>query len=476
MALISPTNLLSLHKAAGDQTSSLQRFPSRRYHYASRNSRKLAVIPDPALFRALPNEDPGPKALPTSSECAVHLEMLEVFHALRHEVIQSKELDKAFGLKPSPRIKYRKKWINRKYVAEAVSMRDTTFDERRRLKWTYFLNIAATRFHQWIGIVDGCLKKVADGVRPPKYLLLPPVDVLVVWHAFLLNCDDFKQHCAFYNLSHVQDIVFPWAEIHAAIDSNTWKYDLPLEHSHWLQKEYDIDANLAEALGDAAKIEGPFRTLLSSFHNRGELTKVARNLPHPLFKIVRRARKSEKLNEAIVKNVERQCIFVDKMHAHRWIRSPAVEGTLRRAVDRYDKFLHLFHLYPGQFIVPTLDVDLVWHTHQCSSQNYRTFVTDRVGRFINHDDKIGRGTLDHGFTHAEQWYRLRFGEQYQVCLCWSCEAILSAVEELDGDVLDDDVDPPVADIVNKVQSKVHYYQEFETARRLERVLPIWNHR
>lgn len=180
------------------------------------------------------------------------------------------------------------------------------------------------------------------------------------------------------------------------------------------------------------------------------------------------------LNTPLVENVERQCVFVDKMHAHRWIRSPAVNGTLRRAIDRYDDFLHLFRLYPNKFLVPTLDIDLVWHTHQCSAAKYRTFVTERVGRFINHEDKIGRGTLDDGFTNAEQWYRLQYGKQYQVCLCWSCEAILSAVEELDEDVLDDP-DPQIGDLVTDVERKVHYYREMEIARRLGREMPIWNH-
>ena len=74
----------------------------------------------------------------------------------------------------------------------------------------------------------------------------------------------------------------------------------------------------------------------------------------------------------------RQATFVDKMNNHLWIRSPALEGTLRRAIDRYSKFLILLKrkapplgadgsgttMVPGPIIVPTLDIDLVWHTHQ----------------------------------------------------------------------------------------------------------------
>jgi hypothetical protein len=200
-------------------------------------------------------------------------------------------------------------------------------------------------------------------------------------------------------------------------------------------------------------------------------------LHDPLVQIILKARATRGSNEALVNNVERQVVFVDKMHGHRWIRSPAVHGTLRRAVDRYDKFLHLFRLYPNTFLVPTLDVDLVWHTHQCSAENYRAFVTERVGKFINHDDKIGRGTLDNGFTSAEEWYRLTYGEQYQVCLCWSCEAILSAVEKLDDDVLAaEDATASLHDLSVRIEREVNYYREVETARRLGKNLPVgWNH-
>jgi hypothetical protein len=200
-------------------------------------------------------------------------------------------------------------------------------------------------------------------------------------------------------------------------------------------------------------------------------------LADPLVQTILNARSTQGANEALVNNVSRQVVFVDKMHGHRWIRSPAVHGTLRRAVDRYDKFLHLFRLYPGTFLVPTLDVDLVWHTHQCSAEDYRQFVTERVGRFINHDDKIGRGTLDFGFTSAEEWYRVTFGEQYQVCLCWSCEAILEAVDKMGDDVLaEEDSEALIRDLSVRVEREVNYYREVETARRLGKNLPVgWNH-
>ena len=36
---------------------------------------------------------------------------------------------------------------------------------------------------------------------------------------------------------------------------------------------------------------------------------------------------------------------------------------IQRAVARHRRFLHLHALFPGTFISPAYDQDLVWHTH-----------------------------------------------------------------------------------------------------------------
>lgn len=262
---------------------------------------------------------------------------------------------------------------------------------------------------------------------------------------------------------------------HGAINSDTWEYTLPNDHSDWLKNVRNLEPDLLTALCEAGKSTSALHTLLTTFESCSVSdTETVCGDDSPLFRTIKAARRSEELNEPLVENVQRQCIFVDKMHGHCWIRNPAAAGTMRRAVDRYDKFLHLFRLYPKQFLVPMLDIDLAWHTHQCSAQNYRNLVTERVGRFINHDDKIGRDALDDGFASADQWYRLAFGEQYQVCQCWSCEAIFSAVEELDEELLDDQA--AIDGIVKDVEQRVHYHRELEIARRLDRDLPLWSHK
>jgi hypothetical protein len=177
----------------------------------------------------------------------------------------------------------------------------------------------------------------------------------------------------------------------------------------------------------------------------------------------------------LVDNVERQRVFVQKMNAHLWIRSPAPQGTLRRAVERYDKYLQLFRLYPGKMLVPTLDIDLVWHTSQLSPAAYKASMEERCGRFINHDDKIAKYKLVVGNDETQTLYRIRFGLEYSVCLCWECQAVMSAVEDShrDGDLEEVRPEGFEENLADRILEDVEYFRSVESARRRNHVkLPI----
>ena len=67
-------------------------------------------------------------------------------------------------------------------------------------------------------------------------------------------------------------------------------------------------------------------------------------------------------------------------------RTLQVEISFRTIpVDKWTdcRFLDLMASSPASFFVPTLDIDLAWHTHQLMAKNYRTDCTTYVGRFID---------------------------------------------------------------------------------------------
>lgn len=159
--------------------------------------------------------------------------------------------------------------------------------------------------------------------------------------------------------------------------------------------------------------------------------------------------------------VERQAKFAEKMAGYLWLRSPALRGTLERAAVRYRGFMALFKEEPAQTLVPTADIDLVWHTHQCSPREYEAGCVRMAGRFINHDDGLSKRVLKGGFGETRVLYEARFKDGYGVCLCWECEATRTEMERLDPG--DDDVDFDA--IAKKVQDAVRYHKAVELVRR-----------
>jgi hypothetical protein len=189
---------------------------------------------------------------------------------------------------------------------------------------------------------------------------------------------------------------------------------------------------------------------------------------HLLLECLQCALSDHPMIKQLVDAVTRQSAFVQKMDRQLWIRSPAVEGTLQRAIQRYEYFLTLFKMYPRKMLVPTLDIDLVWHTHQCSPAQYMEATQKLAGRFIDHDDKLGSDKLDAGLENTINLYRVRFAEEYEYCLCWDCEAVKSAVA---SESLGEEQDAQA--IAKRLQSVLAYFRAVEIARRKgETLLPI----
>lgn len=122
---------------------------------------QITSIPPPDLFKTLSFElnDASPTQgskndIPTIGECAVHLELLEVFRNLRIQVIQSKELDHVFRL-DSNRL-----WISKHRRAT-----------QRTKRWHCFVSLAVEKFQVWIRAAE----KQLEGDGNNGTLILPPV-------------------------------------------------------------------------------------------------------------------------------------------------------------------------------------------------------------------------------------------------------------------------------------------------------------
>ncbi|CAG7937298.1 unnamed protein product [Penicillium nalgiovense] len=108
----------------------------------------------------------------------------------------------------------------------------------------------------------------------------------------------------------------------------------------------------------------------------------------------------------LVGAVIRQGTFVDKMDNIGWIRSPNPRSTMSHFIGKYGVFFQIMVKNKGHAVVPTLDVDLIWHTHQLSPIRYYIFSTTQMeGIFINHDDKIDEIKLNDAFAWTSRQYQ-----------------------------------------------------------------------
>ncbi|KAJ5808189.1 hypothetical protein N7474_009458 [Penicillium riverlandense] len=129
----------------------------------------------------------------------------------------------------------------------------------------------------------------------------------------------------------------------------------------------------------------------------------------------------------LVGAVIRQGTFVQKMDNIDWLHSPTVMDTAERTIAKYMVFFGIMMDHPRNMAVPTLDVDLAWHTHQLAPSRYYTMSTTRgtknARRFIDHDDKVDENKLSEGFEWTSRMYRRATnGGIYSECTCWYCEA------------------------------------------------------
>jgi hypothetical protein len=110
----------------------------------------------------------------------------------------------------------------------------------------------------------------------------------------------------------------------------------------------------------------------------------------------------------------RQREFAKKITGTECHRLDSQFGLLK-AVTRYHRFLLLMKHSDSKKtlpLVPTLDIDLCWHTHQLSPVSYRQWCTEHLGTAINHDDTIGKSRLHDGLRQTSLAWFHAYGEDY----------------------------------------------------------------
>lgn len=136
----------------------------------------------------------------------------------------------------------------------------------------------------------------------------------------------------------------------------------------------------------------------------------------------------------LVGAVLRQERFTEKMTQLDWLHNQLLKKTIAELIIRYLRYLNLLTRTDHQrMLVPTLDIDLIWHTHQLSPYfYYQECMLSLLGAVIDHDDKVEEARLDLGFKDTALLYYTKFKEPYLICFCKYCLQIRHTQQKLPG--------------------------------------------
>jgi hypothetical protein len=116
-------------------------------------------------------------------------------------------------------------------------------------------------------------------------------------------------------------------------------------------------------------------------------------------------------------STERQASFLWQVSAPRF----QDKTFLDQGVDNYHRFLQLRKHAPSQTIlVPTYQIDLMWHTHILTSMKaYQEDCLAIIGTALHHDDSLNDrtegGALDTAFSATKVLWKEQYHEDYHVC-------------------------------------------------------------
>ncbi|CAH7684199.1 expressed protein [Phakopsora pachyrhizi] len=90
-----------------------------------------------------------------------------------------------------------------------------------------------------------------------------------------------------------------------------------------------------------------------------------------------------------------------------------LDQVISNWISKYKRFMDLMKIYKDEFFVPTLDIDLVWHTHQLvRGIDYSVDTIEFTGRLIDHNDDVEEVKLDRSFLRTCEIYKKTFGSDY----------------------------------------------------------------
>ena len=100
---------------------------------------------------------------------------------------------------------------------------------------------------------------------------------------------------------------------------------------------------------------------------------------------------------------------------------------VRNSVVQYKKFLSLNRKYPDSVLVPTGEIDSVWHAHILDTKNYADDCNMLFGKFLNHEPYFGpyskesQEDMARWFEETSIFWQMEYGEVLQEPVRFRCK-------------------------------------------------------
>lgn len=89
------------------------------------------------------------------------------------------------------------------------------------------------------------------------------------------------------------------------------------------------------------------------------------------------------INFNLLEQIDLSPLLIPLMRSYHWKHQQA-----EQACQRYLNFLCLLWLYPDRLLIPTQEIDQVWHNHILSTRQYRQDCQTLFGCYLDHHPEL----------------------------------------------------------------------------------------
>ena len=241
---------------------------------------------------------------------------------------------------------------------------------------------------------DTALASTPTTTTITEQLLYPPPDIAWLWHCHRLAPKHYANYCHENYGGRIIEARPPFVMVHPSVFTSNMEHSSLLEHpkcDRYFQRTIDLWKEMYPYesffldVDKETKVESPPLSLLNGFDLLG--------------------------------STERQADFLWQVSGERF----GDDDFLREGVLNYYRFLQLMPdaTRQGIILIPTYQIDLMWHTHMLSSiEMYNKDCIRIMNSTLHHDDsltdRVEGGISDVSFMATKSLWMKHYGTDYVV--------------------------------------------------------------